>query len=144
MSIQSYFFNPRDDRMRLTGNGFQYPKVNTATRLALTVTTNDAGMMVYDYTLRQMFLWNGTAWKRLGRYDEGIVQADKFLVELAAVETNPQAAQADVFVVEFAAVETTDTSAQADRFLVEFAAVETTDTSAQMDKLVITMIAMEL
>jgi len=29
-------------------------------------------MMVYDSTLRQMFVWDGTAWKRLARYDEGL------------------------------------------------------------------------
>jgi hypothetical protein len=143
MSNQSYFFNPRDDRMTCAGSGLQYPRLDTSSRLAMNVTTMDAGLMVFDLTLREMFIWNGTAWRQVIR-DEGIVQTDKFVVEFAAIETNPQAAQADRFVVEFVAVETTGLGAQADRFVVEFAAVETTDLGAQLDKLTVTMIAMEL
>ena len=34
----------------------------TAQRLAIVFTTADQGMMVYDTTLNNLFIWNGTAW----------------------------------------------------------------------------------
>jgi len=43
MSGQSYFFNPQDDRMSTAGSGFQYPRLDTTSRLGLSVGIQDAG-----------------------------------------------------------------------------------------------------
>ncbi len=67
MSDQSYFFNPTEDRTALTGVGFQGPRLPTAVRTSLSVSAADAGMTVYDTTLRQLFVWNGTVWKEIKR-----------------------------------------------------------------------------
>ena len=62
MSDQSQFYNPRPDRMALSGVGFIIPKLTTAQRLALTVGANDAGLQLFDTTLQTTFVWTGVAW----------------------------------------------------------------------------------
>ena len=143
MSNQSYFFNPQDDRMSCAGSGFQNCRLSSASRLALSVTASDAGLTVFDTTLRELFVWTGTAWRQVQRYVDGIVQADKLVVDFAAIETRVDAVQADRFVVDFAAIETRVDAVQANRFVVDFAAIETRVDAVQVDKLVLTMIAMD-
>lgn len=44
------------------GDGIGLPKLTSTQRLALSLTTGDAGLMVYDTTVGVTYLWNGTAW----------------------------------------------------------------------------------
>lgn len=46
------------------------PKVSTAQRVALTLTSGNAGMTVFDITDNTIYVWNGTAWN--GSYTQGI------------------------------------------------------------------------
>jgi hypothetical protein len=62
MSSQSYLFNPTERTLAAAGDGFSCPRLTTAGRLALTLTTEDKGMMVYDTTLNQICVWNGSIW----------------------------------------------------------------------------------
>ncbi len=63
MSSQSYLFNPTERTLAAAGDGFSCPRLTTAGRTALTLTTGDKGMMVYDTTLTTLCIWNGTAWE---------------------------------------------------------------------------------
>ena len=63
MSAQSAIFNPTQTTSAATGDGFSVPRLTTTGRLAITFTTADAGMMVYDTTLNNLFIWTGSAWE---------------------------------------------------------------------------------
>ena len=43
-------------------DGWVLPRLSTAQRLALSLTTSDAGLQVYDFTTATIYLWNGSAW----------------------------------------------------------------------------------
>ena len=62
MSAQAYLYNPTERTLAATGDGFSFPRLTTAGRTALTLTTTDRGMMVYDTTLNQICVWNGSIW----------------------------------------------------------------------------------
>jgi len=62
MSSQSYLFNPTERTLAAAGDGFSCPRLTTVGRTALTLTTGDKGMMVYDTTLTTLCIWNGSAW----------------------------------------------------------------------------------
>ena len=124
MSNQSYFFNPMEDRMSLAGSGFQNCRLSSTSRIALSVTASDAGLIVFDTTLRELFVWTGTAWRQVQRYVDGIVQADKLVVDFAAIETRVDAVQADKLVVDFAAIETRVDAVQADKLVLTMIAMD--------------------
>ena len=63
MSAQSAIFNPSQTTSAASGDGFSVPRLTTTGRLAISFTTADKGMMVYDTTLNNLFIWNGTAWE---------------------------------------------------------------------------------
>jgi hypothetical protein len=44
------------------GDGLGLPKLSTTQRLGLSLTTGDAGLMVYDTTATAVYTWSGTAW----------------------------------------------------------------------------------
>lgn len=55
------------------GDGLILPKLSTATRLALSLTTADAGLEVYDTTTGSVYVWDGTAWTApIVTYTQGI------------------------------------------------------------------------
>lgn len=61
------------------GDGLGLPKLTTTQRLALSLTTGDAGLMVFDNTLSVPFWWNGTAWVTFtggAIYSDGIFSAN--------------------------------------------------------------------
>ena len=62
MSAQSAIFNPSQTTSAATGDGFSVPRLTTTGRLAITFGVSDKGMMVFDTTLNNLFIWNGTAW----------------------------------------------------------------------------------
>jgi hypothetical protein len=63
MSSQSYIFNPTERTSAAAGDGFSAPRLTTTDRLAITLGTSGIGMMVYDTTLNNLFIWNGSAWE---------------------------------------------------------------------------------
>ena len=63
MSAQSAIYNPSQTTSAATGDGFSVPRLTTTGRLAITFGTADAGMMVYDTTLNNLFIWTGSAWE---------------------------------------------------------------------------------
>jgi hypothetical protein len=63
MSSQSYLFNPTERTLAAAGDGFSCPRLTTAGRTALSLTAGDKGMMVYDTTLTDLCIWNGSAWE---------------------------------------------------------------------------------
>ena len=79
MSSQSYLFNPTERTLAASGDGFAPPRLTTVGRLALTLGTGDAGMIVYDTTLGTPFWWNGIAWVTFAGgaiYSEGTFSAN--------------------------------------------------------------------
>jgi hypothetical protein len=57
------------------GDGLILPKLSSADRIALTLTTSDTGLEVYDTTVGSPFWWTGTAWATSGSgvlYTQGI------------------------------------------------------------------------
>lgn len=49
--------------LALQGDGVLLPKLNTTSRLALTLGASDVGFAVYDTTLSNLFIWTGLAWE---------------------------------------------------------------------------------
>jgi hypothetical protein len=62
MSSQAYIFNPTERTLAANGDGFSVPRLTTAGRTSLTLTASDKGMMVYDVTLQELCIWNGSTW----------------------------------------------------------------------------------
>jgi hypothetical protein len=55
------------------GDGLILPKVSSADRIALALTTSDVGLQVYDTTAGAIYIWNGAAWVgALVGYTQGI------------------------------------------------------------------------
>jgi len=63
MSAQSSIFNPSQTTSAATGDGFSVPRLTTTGRLAIVFGAGDSGMMVYDTTLNNLFIWTGAAWE---------------------------------------------------------------------------------
>jgi len=63
MSANAAIFNPTETTSAATGDGFSVPRLTTTGRLAITFGTGDKGMMVYDTTLNNLFIWTGSAWE---------------------------------------------------------------------------------
>ena len=72
MSSQSYIFNPTERTLAAAGDGFSCPRLTTAGRTALALTAGDKGMMVYDTTLTDLCIWNGSAWEFVNDNSNGI------------------------------------------------------------------------
>ena len=58
--------------LSIQSDGIFMPRLSTAQRTALALTTSDTGLTVYDFTLNNLFIWNGTAWESIpGSGDAG-------------------------------------------------------------------------
>ena len=78
MSSQSYIFNPTERTLAAAGDGFSCPRLTTTGRTALTLTTGDKGMMVYDTTLTTLCIWTGTAWEFISDNSNGWISVKDF------------------------------------------------------------------
>ena len=78
MSSQAYIYNPTERTLAAAGDGFSCPRLTTTGRTALTLTTGDKGMMVYDTTLTTLCIWNGTAWEFINDNSSGWVSVKDF------------------------------------------------------------------
>ena len=78
MSSQSYLFNPTERTLAAAGDGFSAPRLTTADRLALSLGVNGKGMMVYDTTLTDLCIWNGSAWEFVADNSNGFISVKDF------------------------------------------------------------------
>lgn len=60
--IQTSVGGRSSNALAAQGDGIILPKLSSADRLALTLTTSDAGLAVYDTTTNTPFWWTGAAW----------------------------------------------------------------------------------
>ena len=71
------------------GDGFGLPKVSTAQRVALTLTSGNAGMTVFDITVGAIYVWDGAAWVgALVGYTQGI-WSPTFTAATGTITLNP-------------------------------------------------------
>lgn len=92
MSAQSYLYNPSERTLAACGDGFSFPRLTTAGRLALALGPGDAGMFVYDTTIGTPFWWNGVAWVTFtggAIYSDGIFSANFLTTTGTVTLTNP-------------------------------------------------------
>lgn len=58
--------------LAIQSDGIFMPRLSTGQRTALALTAGDTGLTVYDFTLNNLFIWNGTAWESIpGSGDAG-------------------------------------------------------------------------
>jgi hypothetical protein len=60
--IQTSVSGRTQNALAAQGDGLILPKVSSADRIALALTTADAGLQVYDTTAGAIYIWNGAAW----------------------------------------------------------------------------------
>jgi hypothetical protein len=71
--VQTSISGRTQNALAAQGDGLILPKVSSADRIALTLTTSDAGLQVYDTTAGAIYIWNGAAWVgALVGYTQGI------------------------------------------------------------------------
>ena len=95
MSSQAYLFNPTERTLAATGDGFAPPRLTTTGRLALSLSTTDRGVIVYDTTLSVPYWWTGIGWATFSggtAYSQGLwlaqlIPAVGIITEDPAVKT---------------------------------------------------------
>ena len=71
--VQTSISGRTQNALAAQGDGLILPKVSSADRIALALTTSDAGLQVYDTTAGAIYIWNGAAWVgALVGYTEGL------------------------------------------------------------------------
>jgi hypothetical protein len=60
--IQTSVSGRTQNALAAQGDGLILPKVSSADRIALALTTSDAGLQVYDTTAGAIYIWNGASW----------------------------------------------------------------------------------
>lgn len=60
--IQTSVSGRTQNALAAQGDGLILPKLSSIDRVALSLTTSDAGLEVYDTTLGAILVWDGTAW----------------------------------------------------------------------------------
>jgi hypothetical protein len=60
--IQTSVSGRTSNALAAQGDGIIMPKLSTTDRLSLSLTTSDAGLMVYDTTTGTLYTWDGIAW----------------------------------------------------------------------------------
>ena len=71
--VQTSISGRTQNALAAQGDGLILPKVSSADRIALALTTSVAGLQVYDTTAGAIYIWNGAAWVgALVGYTQGI------------------------------------------------------------------------
>jgi hypothetical protein len=71
--IQTSVSGRTQNALAAQGDGLILPKLSSADRTALALTTADAGLEVYDTTAGAIYIWNGASWVgALVGYTQGI------------------------------------------------------------------------
>lgn len=90
--IQTSVSGRTQNALAAQGDGLILPKLSSATRLALALTTADAGLEVYDTTTGTIYIWNGTAWVAPSvTYTQGI-WSPAFTPATGTITLNPTSA----------------------------------------------------
>lgn len=63
--VQTSISGGLSNALALQGDGVFMPKLDTASRIGLTLSASDAGFIVFDTTLNNLFIWNATAWESI-------------------------------------------------------------------------------
>ena len=61
--VQTSISGGHSNALAIQGDGAFLPKLDTASRIALTLGTPDKGLMTYDTTLSTICVWNGVVWE---------------------------------------------------------------------------------
>ena len=87
--IQTSVSGRTQNALAAQGDGLILPKVSSADRIALTLTTSDAGLEVYDTTAGAIYIWSGSAWVGpLVGYTQG-VWSPTFSPDTGTITLNP-------------------------------------------------------
>lgn len=87
--IQTSVSGRTQNALAAQGDGLILPKLSSADRLALTLTTSDAGLQVYDTTTGSVYVWDGTAWTApIVSYTQG-VWSPAFTPTTGTITLNP-------------------------------------------------------
>ena len=87
--VQTSISGRTQNALAAQGDGLILPKVSSADRIALTLTTSDAGLQVYDTTAGAIYIWNGAAWVgALVGYTQGI-WSPTFTAATGTITLNP-------------------------------------------------------
>lgn len=90
--IQTSVSGRTQNALAAQGDGLILPKVSSINRLALTLTTSDAGLQVYDTTTGSVYVWDGTAWTApIVTYTQGI-WSPAFTPTTGTITLNPASA----------------------------------------------------
>ena len=76
--VQTSISGGRSNALAIQGDGAFLPKLDTTSRLALTLGTPDKGLMVYDTTLTTICVWSGIAWEFINDNSNGILSVKDF------------------------------------------------------------------
>lgn len=61
--VQTSISGGYSNALAMQGDGIFFPKLDTTSRTSLSLTASDAGLMVYDTTLKNVFVWTGSDWE---------------------------------------------------------------------------------
>jgi len=87
--IQTSVSGRTSNALAAQGDGIILPKLSTTDRLSLSLTTSDAGLMVYDTTAGAIYIWNGAAWVgAVVGYTQGI-WSPTFTATTGTITLNP-------------------------------------------------------
>jgi hypothetical protein len=87
--VQTSISGRTQNALAAQGDGLILPKVSSADRIALALTTSDAGLQVYDTTAGAIYIWNGAAWVgALVGYTQGI-WSPTFTAATGTITLNP-------------------------------------------------------
>jgi hypothetical protein len=87
--IQTSVSGRTQNALAAQGDGLILPKLSSADRTALSLTTADAGLEVYDTTAGAIYIWNGVTWVgALVGYTQGI-WSPTFTATTGTITLNP-------------------------------------------------------
>ena len=76
--VQTSISGGHSNALAIQGDGAFLPKLDNASRVALTLGTPDKGLMVYDTTLTTICVWNGLAWEFVNDNSNAIVSVSDY------------------------------------------------------------------